>query len=124
MTEPRQPSPDDVPNMRTPDRDKLPPGGFSLDSRPGWKRGDRVLAPWEPVFLYAGTIEKVEEGRALIEFDDGDSGWIEVRHVQPLRYKPGQKLLSRKRMGPHFFPAEIREVNGEDLVIEFDDGQE
>jgi hypothetical protein len=98
------------------------PGRYS--TRGTWKIGDRVLAPWEPMFLYAGTVEEVTPERALIEFDDGDSGWVELNQVQPLRVRIGQKVMSRRRMGPHFFFGEIREVEGENLQIEFDDGKE
>ena len=108
------------------------PGFFSRDSnRPSgsprravWKRGDRVLAPWEPTFLYAGTMEQVAGGRALIQFDDGDSGWVDLAFVQALALTAGQRVMSRRRMGPHFFPGEIREVDGEEVHVEFDDGKE
>jgi hypothetical protein len=89
-----------------------------------WRKGDRVLAPWEPVFLYAGTVNAVREGKALIEFDDGDSGWVELAHVRPLSLQRGQRVMSRRRMGPHFFPGEVREVAGENVQVEFDDGKE
>ena len=107
------------------------PGFFASDSnRPGgsrtsaWKKGDRVLAPWEPTYLYAGTIDQVIAPRALIRFDDGDSGWVELAHVQPLSLKPGLRVMSRRRMGPNFFPGEIQEVDGEKIHVEFDDGKE
>lgn len=107
-------------------------GFFSPDGdRPGpaprrsaWKEGDRVLAPWEPTFLYAGTIARAAAGRALIEFDDGDSGWVELALVQPLQLAPGQRVMSRRRMGPHFFPGEVTAVEGERVHVEFDDGRE
>lgn len=108
------------------------PRFFAADSnRPGgaprrtvWKRGDRVLAPWEPTFLYAGTMDQVTAGRALINFDDGDAGWVDLAFVQPLALQCGQRVMSRRRMGPHFFPGEIREVDGEQVHVEFDDGKE
>jgi hypothetical protein len=34
--------------------------------------------------LYAGTVAQVTKGRALIQFDDGDSGWVDLAFVQPL----------------------------------------
>lgn len=89
-----------------------------------WREGDRVLAPWEPTYLYAGTIEEVNGAKALIHFDDGDSGWVPTKYIKPLKIDVGQRVMSRRRMGPHFFPGEIREVHGEDLVVEFDDGKE
>lgn len=108
------------------------PGSFTSDSdRPGkrppgggWKAGDRVLAPWEPTFLYAGRIVQLTGERARIEFDDGDAGWVEVAHLQPLSLSLGTRVMSRRRMGPHFFPGEIHEVDGEKVHVEFDDGKE
>jgi hypothetical protein len=89
-----------------------------------WRKGDRVLAPWEPTYLYAGTLDQVSAGRALIQFDDGDAGWVDLAFVQPLALERGQRVMSRRRMGPHFFPGEIYEIDGENVHIEFDDGKE
>jgi hypothetical protein len=85
--------------------------------------GDRVLAPWEPTFLYAGTLDPVHAARALIQFDDGDCGWVDLAHLRPLTLRPGQRVMSRRRMGPHFFPDQIRSVHGEKVDVEFDDGK-
>ena len=109
------------------DRDSFAAGGnrpSERSQRTSWRAGDRVLAPWEPMYLYAGTLEQVAEGRALIQFDDGDAGWVDLEYVQPLVLKKGQRVLSRRKMGPHFFPGEIRHVNGEQVYIDFDDGKE
>jgi hypothetical protein len=98
------------------------PSGSSR--RTNWKKGDRVLAPWEPTFLYAGTIQEVKGGQALIQFDDGDAGSVDLALVQPLALQLGQKVMSRRRMGPHFFPGEISKIEGVHVHIEFDDGKE
>jgi len=89
-----------------------------------WRIGDRVLAPWEPTFLYAGTLQEISGPNALIQFDDGDSGWVALARVLPLALRAGQPVMSRRRMGPRFFPGEIREIHGEDVVIDFEDGKE
>jgi hypothetical protein len=95
-------------------------------SGPGraWKQGDRVLAPWEPTFLYAGTLDRVEAGRTYVRFDDGDGGWVDLGLVRPLVLTSGMRVLSRRRMGPFFFPGQIAEVDGENVTIDFDDGKE
>jgi hypothetical protein len=33
-------------------------------------------------------------------------------------------VMTRRQMGPHFFPGVIREINGREILIECDDGQE
>src|SRR6516165_1890300 len=108
------------------------PGYFAPDSNRGtgnrrktpWKSGDRVLAPWEPTFVYAGTVDQVSAGRALINFDDGDAGWVDLAHVQPLALERGCRVMSRRRMGPNFFPGEIDDIDGDNVHVEFDDGKE
>jgi predicted Zn finger-like uncharacterized protein len=99
-----------------------PPAAGTRSSALTWKVGERVLAPWEPEFLYAGRVAKVEGGRVLIEFEDGDAGWVRPDQVRPLAVRPGQKVLSRRRMGPTFFPGEIREVRGDEVCVAFADG--
>src|SRR5947209_5423525 len=93
--------------------------GSNRPRRKAWQPGDRVLAPWEPTFLYAGTLERVEGRRALVRFDDGDAGWVELSFIEPLALQAGQRVMSRRRMGPHFFPGEVREVEGENVDVEF-----
>jgi hypothetical protein len=108
------------------------PGSFASDNNRNkraprttlWKEGDRVLAPWEPTFVYAGTVDQVDEGRALVRFDDGDTGWVDLAHLQALELARGCRVMSRRRMGPNFFPGEIEDVNGENIHVEFDDGKE
>src|SRR4051812_11571402 len=97
-------------------------GGSSR--RASWRVGDRVLAPWEPTFLYAGTVSELAAGRVLVRFDDGDSGWVELALVRPLALTVGQRVMSRRRMGPHFFPGQLGEIDGENVRVEFDDGKE
>jgi hypothetical protein len=88
-----------------------------------WQQGDRVLAPWEPDFLYVGKIAQINGNQALIAFDDGDAGWVLLDQIRPLVVKEGQKVLSRRKLGPQFFPAEILEVRGEAVHVMFQDNQ-
>lgn len=87
-----------------------------------WKVGGRVLAPWEPAFLYAGTIQSVERQRALIQFDDGDSGWVPLDLLREVSVKPGQKVFSRRKMGALFYAGEVAEVSGDEVRIRFESG--
>src|SRR5262249_28341159 len=75
-----------------------------------------------PDFLYAGRVAQVQDNQALIEFEDGDAGWVTLDQVRPLAVPRGQKVLSRRRMGPHFFPGEILEVRGDEVCVAFADG--
>jgi hypothetical protein len=94
-----------------------------------WEEGDRVLAPWEPTFLYAGTIRqiKIDEARgdqALVKFDDGDEGWVFLFSLCPLELKEGQKVLARRKLGPHYFWAEIKQAGEDDVHLRYDDGSQ
>jgi hypothetical protein len=72
--------------------------------------GDRVLAPWEPIFLYTGRIAEVQDNQALIEFSDGGAGWVTLDQLRSFAVPKGEKVLSRRNMGALYIPAEIREV--------------
>jgi hypothetical protein len=82
-----------------------------------------VLAPWEPDCLYAGRVTEIRDNQALIQFDDGDAGWVVPDRVRPLAVRQGQRVLSRRRMGLSFFPGEILEVRGDEVLVRFDGGQ-
>src|SRR5262245_40276305 len=87
-----------------------------------WEVGDRVLAPWEPQLLYAGTLREVRDGEARVAFDDGDSGWVPTAELRELHLEIGQDVTCRKEMGPLFYPATIEDVSGETVHVRFDDG--
>ena len=97
---------------------------FRSSDSPSWSVGDRVLAPWEPEYLYAGTVQRMDEGEAHIAFDDGDSGWVPLSELRPLRLEIDQLILCRKEMGPLFYPAVIADVSGETVHVTFDDGED
>ncbi len=117
---------DDFPDLTLPERSDKPPVEPTPAARPTaprWNVGDRVLAPWEPQFLYAGRVAELRGNEALVDFDDGDAGRVRLDQLRPLVVQRGQKVLSRRQMGPHFFPAEIREVRGEEVCVVFADGR-
>ena len=118
--------PDDFPDLTLPENRDSPadPQMPTLRSpEPSWKEGDRVLAPWEPHFLYVGKIAQIEGPQILVEFEDGDAGWVLMDQLRPLIVQRGQKVFCRRKMGPVFSPCEIREVNGDQVRIEFVDDQ-
>jgi hypothetical protein len=100
------------------------PSSSPLDARAiNWHVGDRVLAPWEPVFLYVGTIVEMDETRARVEFEDGDSGWVLCEQLRPFALPLRQKLLARKPRQFFYFPAEVTEIDGDDVRVHFETGE-
>jgi hypothetical protein len=86
-----------------------------------WSIGDRVLAQWEPGFLYVGVIEELSEELALISFADGDAGWISFHCVMPFVLETGQDILSRRPAGMLYSRGMVEEVNGEQVLIRYAD---
>jgi hypothetical protein len=145
MPDSKKPKPENIPDMTLPERSKTPPAaGQNTDnvtpptppsgkapapwdkpvSAGGWKVGDRVLAPWEPMFCYVGTIQEINKHKAMIQFDDGDAGWVAVDQLRSLSVECGQKVSSRRKMGPLFFPGEILRIRGDEVLVGFEDGSD
>src|SRR5688500_3526820 len=103
----REGLPDDFPDLTIPARRAPPerPGARGQPSGKQWAVGDRVLAPWEPTFLYAGRVVQMQGNEALIQFDDGDAGWVPLTQLRQLAVPSGQQVLSRRRMGHFFYPG-------------------
>jgi hypothetical protein len=116
---------DHFPDLTIPEKTDKPAGPLRpLARSPSWRAGDRVLAPWEPHFLYFGVISHVQDNQAHISFGDGDSGWILLDQIRPLVVQAGQRVLSRRKMSSLHFPAEIIELRGEQVCVHFDDNQQ
>lgn len=86
-----------------------------------WKPGDRVLAPWEPYFLYPGTIRQVESGIALIDYDDGDVGPVSLAELAPLHLEAGMRVQARRdRFEKVYEPATITAVEDDSVTVRYD----
>jgi hypothetical protein len=115
-----QPIEQSVPPSPTPAEPKPP-------AVPEWRAGDRVLAPWEPFYLYPGVIKQIlaDDARgdqALIDFDDGGEGWVFVYSLCPFEFKAGQDVEMRRRADNQYHPAEIVDVDGEEIQVKYYDG--
>jgi hypothetical protein len=137
----KMPDPDKIPDMTLPERNQTPaapdakPEPTQANVKPlrpwdkpaaagGWNVGDRVLAPWEPMFCYLGTIQEINKQKAMIQFDDGDAGWVAIDQLREPTVQSGQKVSSRRKMGALFYPGEIREVRGDEVLVFFEGGSE
>src|SRR5262249_18517903 len=86
------------------------------------RSGDRVWAPWASTTLFAGTVDRIAGREAHIHFDDGDQGWVQLEQLLPLQIPVGLRVLGRWRMGGQFYPGTVTEVRGEQVHIQYDDG--
>ncbi len=84
--------------------------------------GDRVLAPWEPLWSYPGTVIGFEGDKALILFDDGDRANVSLDQLRPIALSVGDCIQARKdRRFKQYLPAEIIAINGDNLQIRYMD---
>lgn len=123
--------PDDFPDLSLPeraDRPADPPERVSRDPLPSlsapatqrtWNIGDRVLAPWQPNFLYAGTISRIEEGQALIEFDNDAAGAVFLDQLSPLELAPGTRIFMRRTNNAYDCAAVVVEVRDNMVRVQY-----
>lgn len=108
------------PDMTIPDTPAPTPASHGSQSNrfSKWQIGQTVLAPWEPHFLYVGVISDIQQDQALIEFLDGDHGWVFLDHIRHYAILEGMEVESRQRMGIHL-PAKILTVNDPNITVRF-----
>lgn len=125
--EPASPTPTPPPPRPKPTvfvGDEILTGAPAGRSPEGWRVGDRVFAPWEPMYLYGGVIEGFSGNTAFIRFDDGDAGPALIESLKPLKIHVGQRVESRIKMANNFAPATVRWADGDDVIVDFDRGGE
>lgn len=90
-----------------------------------WREGERVFAPWEENWLYPGVIRCIDEEVAFIRFDDGDRALRLIQDLEPLRINNGFRVYARRNKASHlYYPATVLEVEGENLHLEYEDGEQ
>jgi len=85
-----------------------------------WQAGDRVLAPWEPEWLYPATVEQTKADSVLVAYDDGDLDWLNAAAVRPLDIDRGSRVFGWWN-GP-YYPGTVTERAGNRIHIAYDDG--
>lgn len=65
-----------------------------------WQVGDRVFAPWEPMWLYPATILCIdtdeEKGNvAFIKFDDNDRALLALSELRSVAIRPGGLVFAK-----------------------------
>lgn len=88
-----------------------------------WIVGDRVLARWNPQdpFYYPGTVQAVTATEIQVFFDDGDRAGVPHDKVQKIDIEKSGKVFARWQGGPAYYPAQVLERHGENLLVEYDE---
>ena len=87
------------------------------------KPGQHVLAPSVHPFLwYPGVIGSLMDGRARIIFLDGEQLWAPFDQVASFSLKKEDKVLAHWKGGATLYSGTVRQVDGEEVQIDYDDG--
>lgn len=98
---------------------------FRSKKSASWKVGQRVLAQWSPeVYFYPGVIKSIKGSKYQVEFDDGDQAAVTAEQIASLDIKVGSRVFGRWKGGPAYFPGKVDQMNGEEIHIRYDDGDE
>lgn len=90
-----------------------------------WRVGDRMFAPWEPQWLYPGTILCIDREVAFIRFDDDDRAIIPLTEIKSVSIRVGGEVQCRRdREVKTYWPAEVLAVTDDEIRVRYDDGDE
>jgi hypothetical protein len=82
-----------------------------------------VFARWDPDgYWYSGVIKEIRDGKFRIDYDDGDTAWVEAKQL--IAYSPtfGDEVQANwENRGP-FYNGCIISRNGQQVRVKYDDG--
>jgi hypothetical protein len=87
-----------------------------------WSVGERVLAPTGDGWLYPGAVADNRRGEVLVWFDNGHKRWLDCAEVEPMHLGVGSRVFCRWMNGAVYYGGTIKEQNGEQVYIHYDDG--
>jgi serine/threonine-protein kinase len=93
--------------------------GAGASTEGKWRIGDRVLAPWEPEWLYPATVREINGDSIYVWFDDGELAWVESDDLKPLDLGEGSRVF-----GPWGYCGVVTERLGNRVHLHYDDGDE
>jgi hypothetical protein len=100
-----------------------PPGSHLKDRPKPRHDGQRVLARWpfEP-FWYPATVKNRDGERVWVHYDDGHKACLPEEQVSELDLGVGDDIFARWKCGPIYYPGKITRKLGEEIHIEYEDG--
>ena len=89
-----------------------------------WRQGQRVFAQWSDGFSYPASVQACDTQSVKVTFDDGAVSLIEPDHVKPIDLAIGDRIFARWQKGAAYFPGQIADMEGENLTVHYDDGEQ
>ena len=90
-----------------------------------FEEGDRVLALDCDECIYPAEIVAIQdEQRVLVQYLDGPERLLTPELVRRFEIKPGLRVESRWGGGPNYFVGKLAKVEGERILVKYDDGDE
>ena len=90
-----------------------------------WTEGDRVLANRSlDAYWYPSTIQKIEQNRYFVLYDDGDREFLDESKIRPLDIKIGVKVLARKDGEHLYYKGTITKKKLDAYFIKYDHDEE
>ena len=86
--------------------------------------GDRILGCWFDGYWYPGVILTIEGKRIHVLFDDNDQAYLTWDKVRALEISVGDRVFCRWKGGPYYFPGEVMRMQGERILVNYEDGRE
>lgn len=95
----------------------------SLHTSEGFQPGQLVFAWWSSDgYWYPGRIDRIEDGRYRIRFDDGDTDWLSDGEVSTYAVQPGEWVEVSQAPKKRFYSALVTSRRGRTLYVEYEDG--
>jgi hypothetical protein len=89
-----------------------------------WTAGARVFACWHDLFWYPGVVLANNGEQYRVVMDNGNQVLVNGERMRPVELEVGDKVLSRWKGGPDYYPGEIVRQNGEVIHVSYEDGDE
>lgn len=82
--------------------------------------GEKVLANWSyDEFWYSGNVEKIEEDKYFVKFDDNDGEWVLRQQLTPINIEKGSRVFCKKEGELVYKIAEVGEIDGERILLRY-----
>ncbi len=90
-----------------------------------WVVGERVWFRHAlGTYWYVGTITSVEGEQIGVAAATGEQHQVFAERLAPFDLRDGSRVLARSAEGRFYYPATVQRIDGEQLTIKYDDGEQ